>query len=250
MQPNTPPQPGPRGAGRPAEIDDAMRHPNLPLWMAMIRQIQHPANGNERVLDYGCGEGQFLRVLNRMRPYAEGLGVDIDTEALQRGRASLQDDEPIEFGMPDLLRQEDWTFDQIFVQEVFWMIEDLPGLAEQLHGLLRDRGECYATMGCHIGNPLWEHRKAWLVGKGFTAFDYSIDQVAKIFYEAGFEVAVKRLPVDEFTVYHPEHTPTMTSSLEEQIKATAEHKMLFHFRRDDAWRSGERGPGRDISQIN
>ena len=159
MQPNSPP---PSGAGRPVEIDDAMRHPNLPLWMAMIRQIQRPSSGRERVLDYGCGEGQFLRVLNRMRPFAEGLGVDIDTEALQRGRASLQDDEPIEFGMPDLLTTEEWCFDQVFVQEVFWMIEDLPELAGRLHGLIRDHGECYATVGCHVDNPLWEHRKAWL----------------------------------------------------------------------------------------
>ena len=42
----------------------------------------------------------------------------------------------------------------------------------------------------------------------------------------------------------------MTSSLAEQITATAEHKMLFHFRRDDRIRSGEGGQLRDISLIN
>ena len=216
----------------------------------MIRQIKTPPSGRETVLDYGCGEGQFLRVLHRMRPFAEGVGVDIDTTALERGRATMSDNEPIELGVPDLLNQVERRFDQVFVQEVFWMIEDLAELAGRLHSLTKDGGECYATMGCHVGNPLWEHRKDWLQGQGFTAFDYSIDEVAKIFYEAGFEVGVKRLPVDEWAVYNPVHTPTMTSSLAEQIAATAEHKMLFHFRRDDQMRSGDGGQARDISLIN
>lgn len=216
----------------------------------MIRQLRAPSTGREVVLDYGCGEGQFLRVLHRLRPFAKGVGVDIDSSALERGRASLAETEPIELGLPDLLVQKNWCFDQVFVQEVFWMIEDLPELAGRLHSMTRDTGECYATMGCHLGNPLWQHRKAWLQKQGFTAFDYSIDQVAKIFYEAGYEVGVKRLPVDEWAVYHPVHTPMMTSSLAEQVAATAEHKMLFHFRRDDRMRSGDCGPARDISLIN
>ena len=253
QSPNDFPQDSPPSPGGPPSqprLDASMQHPNLPLWMGMIRQIQSPPRGNEVVLDYGCGEGQFLRVLNRLRPFAEGVGIDIDTAALERGRMTLCEDEPIELGVPDLLGQNDWEFDQVFVQEVFWMIEDLPELATRLHSLTRDTGDCYATMGCHVGNPLWEHRKSWLQGQGFTPFDYSIDDVAKIFYQAGYEVGVKRLPVDEWAVYHPVHTPTMTRSLAEQIAATAEHKMLFHFRRDDRMRSGERGEMRDISLIN
>lgn len=216
----------------------------------MIRQIRTKHRGDESVLDYGCGEGKFLWVLHRLRPFAEGVGVDIDPAALDRGRASLRDDEPIEFGLPDLLERQPRSFDQVFVQEVFWMIGDLALLAKKLHSLTRDLGECYATMGCHVDNPLWSHRKAWLKEKGFTAFDYSIDETAKIFHEAGFDVGVKRLQVDEFINYHPEYTPTMTSSLVEQISAAAEHKMLFHFRRDDRGRAGERGQGRDASLIN
>ena len=77
-----------------------MRHPNLPVWTAMIRQIQRPATGRERMLDFGCGEGQFLGVLYRLRPFAEGVGIDIDTAALERCRDSLQNDEPIDLGMP------------------------------------------------------------------------------------------------------------------------------------------------------
>jgi SAM-dependent methyltransferase len=244
-----PPQnsnPGSSG-GSPPRLDASMQHPNLPLWTAMIGQLQRRARGNEKVLDYGCGEGQFLRVLHRTRPFAEGVGVDIDSTALERGRATLTEDEPIELGAPDLLNQQPWSFDLVFAQEVFWMIEDLGELAARLHSLTKNGGECYATVGCHVGNPLWEHRKAWLQEQGFTAFDYSIDDVAKVFFEAGFEVGVKRLPVDEFTGYHPVHTPMMTRSLAEQVAATAEHKMLFHFRRDDELRNDER---RDVSLIN
>jgi hypothetical protein len=124
------------------------------------------------------------------------------------------------------------------------MIEDLPALAKMLHRVLKDKGEYYATMGCHIENPLWVHRRNVLRTEGVRYFDYSLDEVADIFYAAGFEVGLKRLPVEYFNIYHPEFTRRRAQSLSRLVQTSHDHKMLFYFRRDDERREASRPPAK------
>jgi len=210
---------------------------NITFWTAMIREIIPPHNGREVVLDYGCGSGGFLRLLHQMRPIARGLGVDVDAEMLAKAREERRQGEPLDYSTPDALNGIEQHFDFIFSQEVFWMIDDLPALARTLYRVLKDKGEYYATMGCHIENPLWPHRRRLLQEEGQRPFDYSLDQVADIFYTAGFEVGLKRLPVEYFNIFHPEFTRRRAQSLSRLVETTYEHKMLFYFRRDDEWRA-------------
>jgi len=202
----------------------------------MIHEIIPPQTGKEVVLDYGCGDGSFLRLLHQMRPISEGVGVDIDSQALDRARSNLRPGEPLSYGEPTRLDGLCEYFDLIFSQEVFWMIEDLPKLASTLFRVLKDRGEYYATMGCHIENPLWVHRRRLLSEEGIRYFDYSLDEVADVFFQAGFEVGLKRLPVDYFNIFHPKFTRDRAQSLSKLVETTHENKMLFYFRRDKEWR--------------
>jgi len=209
---------------------------NVTFWTAMVKEIIPPHSGTERVLDFGCGDGQFLRLLNNMRPFASGLGVDIDEDCLKTALANLPDGEPITYGDPKLLDGMSEEFDLAFSQEVFWMIEDLPTLAKTVFRVLKEKGEFYATMGCHIENPIWPHRRRLLKEQGFNVFDYSLDEVVSVFYDAGFEVGVKRLPVDYFNIVHPKYTRERAQSVSKLVETTYEHKMLFYFRRDTEWR--------------
>jgi SAM-dependent methyltransferase len=227
-------------SGKPWHLYDAYENGiesgNLTFWTALIHEIIPPNTGHDVVLDYGCGDGQFLRLLHRMRPMARGLGVDIDTVALEQARKNRREGEPLEYNSPDALNNLDQHFDFIFTQEVFWMVEDLPTLARTLFRVLKDKGEYYATMGCHIENPLWPHRRRLLQEKKIRVFDYSLDQVADVFYAAGFEVGLKRLPVEYFNIFHPKFTRERAQSLSRLVETTHEHKMLFYFRRDEEWR--------------
>jgi hypothetical protein len=81
-----------------------------------------------------------------------------------------------------------------------------------------------------------------LVEEGLRCFDYSLDQVADIFYAAGFEVGLKRLPVEYFNIYHPEFTRRRAQSLSRLVQTSHDHKMLFYFRRDDGHREASRQP--------
>jgi len=167
---------------------------------------------------------------------SQGLGVDVDEKALAKARESVREGEPLEYSTPDKLAGLEQHFDFIFSQEIFWMVEDLPELARTLFKTLKEKGEYYATMGCHIENPLWVHRRKVLQEEGVPFFDYSLDQVADVFYAAGFEVGLKRLPVEYFSMYHPEFTKRRAQSLSKLVETTHDHKMLFSFRRDSEWR--------------
>jgi SAM-dependent methyltransferase len=210
---------------------------NITFWTAMVNEIIPPHTGQEIVLDYGCGDGQFLRLLHNMRPFAAGLGLDVDAEMVEKARRSVREGEPIEYASPEAIADVAERFDLAFSQEVFWMIEDLPALARTMFRVMKDKGEYYATMGCHIENPLWPHRRRLLEEGGCQVFDYSLDEVADVFYNAGFEVGLKRLPVEYFNLFHPEFTRRRAQSLSRLVATTHEHKMLFYFRRDEEWRS-------------
>ena len=85
-------------------------------------------------------------------------------------------------------------------------------------------------MGSHIENPLWsKRRKIIRAEESYKAYDYSIEEVAEIFYTAGFEVGIKRLPVEYFLVYHPEVTKNFSNSLLDLVNTTYNNKMLFSF---------------------
>ena len=138
---------------------------NITFWTAMVNEVIPPHTGQEVVLDYGCGDGQFLRLLHNMRPFSHGLGVDIDPVSLEKARQVLRAGEPIKYGTPAALEGVVGKFDLVFSQEVFWMIKDLEALARTIYRVVKDKGEYNATVGCHIENPLWPHRRRLLTGR-------------------------------------------------------------------------------------
>ena len=225
----------------PWHISDAHRigieSGNITFWIAMVHEIVRQHSSDEVVLDYGCGDGQFLRLLNSMRPFARGLGIDVDLDKVSEASDAVREGEPIAYAGPEALNGESQSFDLAFSQEVFWMVEDLEELAQRIYGVMKEGGEYYATMGCHIENPLWLHRRRLLKEEGYRVYDRSLDEVADIFHRVGFEVGLKRLPVEYFNLFDPEFTRARAQSLSRLVETTSEHKMLFYFRRDEDWRN-------------
>ena len=66
----------------------------------------------------------------------------------------------------------------------------------------------------------------------YPVYDYSLHEVTEIFHKAGFEVCLKRLPMEYFAIYHPNIVKEF-GSLSHLVTHCVDHKMLFCFYKNE-----------------
>jgi len=211
---------------------------NLSFWVSMIKESQKviKENLNKKILDFGCGNGKFLHLYDLMDEFSEGYGIDLNEKLIKKAKKNNHNPK-IKYALSNDKFFEDKKeyFDVVYSQEVIYTIKDLKSHAENIFNSLKKGGFYFATMGSHIQNPLWALRretikKDYKEGNiNYYPYDYSLDEVANIFYEVGFEVGLKRLPVEYFLIYHPKITREFSNSLYDLVQNTTDYKMLFLF---------------------
>lgn len=206
---------------------------NLPFWISMIKESQKVLKPeiSRNVLDFGCGGGKFLQLFVLLDSLNYGLGLELDSKLIEIANQK-NSNKSVEYKLydSDLLKNCNEYFDVAYSQEVIYTIKDLKKHAKEIFDSLKKGGFYFSTMGSHIQNPLWSKRRALIrAEEKYYAYDYSIEEVAEIFYSVGFEVGLKRLPVEYFLVYHPEITKNFSNSLIDLVNTTYENKMLFSF---------------------
>ena len=216
-------------------------HPNLIFWIAMIKESLKiiPKNDQRNILDFGCGDGKFLHLFEMIDEYKNGYGIELSEELIQEANSLKKENMNYEKYSQDFFHNKKEYFDVVYSQEVLYTIEDLKSHATEIFNIVKPDGYYFATMGSHIQNPLWAHRRDFIRedyknGKShYYAYDYSLDEVAKIFHEVGFEVGIKRLPLEYFMVYGDGVTREFSNSLYDLVKTSEEEKMLFLFWKPD-----------------
>jgi SAM-dependent methyltransferase len=212
-------------------------HPNLIFWISMIKESLKIAPNNEQknILDFGCGDGKFLHLYAMMDKFENGYGIELSEELINEANKEKQNNMNYEKYSKEFFDNKKNYFDIVYSQEVIYTIEDLKMHAKEIFNIVKPDGYYFATMGSHIQNPLWSHRRDVIredfnQGKShYFAYDYSLDEVAKIFKEVGFEVGLKRLPLEYFMVYGENITREFSNSLYDLVKTSEEEKMLFLF---------------------
>lgn len=206
---------------------------NLPFWISMIKESKKVLKPNTKksVLDFGCADGKFLQLLDLMDDLEDGLGIDLDEKLIEIAQKKYDKSHiNYEISKQKTLAKYDEYFDVVYSQEVIYTIKDLKGHAKEIFSSLKKGGFYFATIGSHIQNPLWDKRRKMIrEEESYYAYDYSIEEVAEIFYSVGFEVGIKRLPVEYFLVYHPKLTKEFSNSLLDLVDTTYENKMFFSF---------------------
>jgi SAM-dependent methyltransferase len=105
------------------------------IFLRVLDRELGAGRAERRVLDVGCGTGTMLSYLGR---YGQAEGVDADEQAVrfchERGLDRVQ---RVENGS---LPFEDATFDLVTALDVIEHIEDAPGIARELHRVLRPGG--------------------------------------------------------------------------------------------------------------
>ena len=106
--------------------------------------------GDETVLDAGCGSGRVTRLLLDRLPSGRVIGVDASPSMIESAREALPD--RTEFIVSDLLDLElTDEVDVVFSNATFHWILDHRHLFERLHAALRPGGQLEAQCG-GIGN--------------------------------------------------------------------------------------------------
>ena len=209
-------------------------HGNLPFWVSILKESQKliPPNQKLNVLDFGCAEGKFLQIIDLFFNISCCVGVDYDKDLIEVAQINNQN-QFIEYITDDQLSSTLITkkefFDVVYSQEVLYTLEDLNHHAQVIYSVLKNRGFYFATIGCHTDNPFWIKRREIIKqGEKYPVYDYSLHEVTEIFHKAGFEVCLKRLPMEYFAVYHPNIVKEF-GSLSHLVTHCIDYKMLFCF---------------------
>jgi SAM-dependent methyltransferase len=210
----------------PAE-EEAMGAVHAPVWRRMIDvSVPHDLH-DSTILDYGCNQGGFLRMLYDRHPFKSAVGIDIARESVARAEL-LKGHRPIDYKITDRASALGRSFDYVFSHEVLYLLENLAAHANDMKAALRPGGAYVAAMGCHTDSAVWPRwRKLIADTSSIPIFDHSLDAVAKAFSETGFTVAVRPLDLDAFmpvtvgSAYFPK--------VVDQLRYYSQDKVLFRF---------------------
>ena len=129
---------------------DAAAYDRLPIpmtgWgLAVLERL--PLDGDERVLDAGCGTGQVTAALRDRLPGGEVIALDASTSMLERARDRLGDDR-VTYLLHDLLEPIPIEpVDAILSTATFHWVPDHDRLFANLANVLRPGGHLTAQCG-------------------------------------------------------------------------------------------------------
>jgi SAM-dependent methyltransferase len=174
-----------------ADEDAEMQDEHGFIWQAMLDTVDIDLAGR-RVLDAGCNQGGFLRLLAARCGIAAGYGYDPAAGAIADAR-SLTRELPLSFEAADTVPAGWDGFEVAFSHEVLYLIHDLPAHAAAIHRALAPGAPYYAVIGVHAGSPGIPPWHADNADRLNLPKLYSLDDVIGAFTGAGFDAAASRL---------------------------------------------------------
>ncbi len=178
--------------------EDAMGATHAPIWRRMMDVSVPHDLAQSTVLDYGCNQGGFLRLLHDRHPFKSAVGIDIARESVARA-GLLKGHRPLNYKVGDQAAALGQAFDLAFSHEVIYLLPDPAAHARDIKAALRPGGAYVAAMGCHTDSALWPRwRKLIAESSSIPIYDHSLEDVSKAFAEAGFNVSIRPLAHDAF----------------------------------------------------
>jgi len=206
--------------------DEVMQDEHGFIWRAMLEMVDTDLSGS-KVLDAGCNQGGFLRLLFDEASIAEGFGYDPAPGAIEDARR-LAGTLPLTFETSESVPQGWSGFDVAFSHEVLYLLHDLPSHATAIYSSLVTGASYFATIGVHADSALmtaWHRDNA-------IALDlpgpYRLDDVAGVFKATGFDVAVGRLPF-RFVPVDAHRGDVADSRLSSWLDYYSRDKVMFRF---------------------
>jgi SAM-dependent methyltransferase len=108
----------------------------------IILDLLRPAG--KRILDLGCGEGYFSRIL-KSRQAQRVVGVDVAEELIEKARAQDPDGDYLVFDIDRDEIGEPQGFDSVIANMVLMDVHDLDLVLRKIHAWLRPEGQLIAS---------------------------------------------------------------------------------------------------------
>ena len=129
-----------------AESYDRHAAPQLAWGQIVLERLD--LNGDETVLDAGCGSGKVTAMLLERLPEGRVIGVDASPEMIEKAEAAIGGDPRVELRVGNLLDLEvDEPVDAIFSSAVFHWVLEHERLFQRLHAALRPGGRLETQCG-------------------------------------------------------------------------------------------------------
>jgi trans-aconitate methyltransferase len=212
-----------------AADDAAMQEEHGFIWRAMLDTIDIELAGR-RVLDAGCNQGGFLRLLADTCGIAAGYGFDPASGAIADARR-LAGTRPLTFETADTV-PDGWSgFDVAFSHEVLYLLHDHVSHAAAMFAALAPGAPYFAVMGVHAGSRLMAEWHASAAAELGMPKLYDLNEVVDVFANAGFEVSVARLAMKFVPVSEHEGGHQHRDGLIDWLDYYAHDKVMFRFTR-------------------
>ncbi|WP_300063573.1 bifunctional 2-polyprenyl-6-hydroxyphenol methylase/3-demethylubiquinol 3-O-methyltransferase UbiG [uncultured Roseobacter sp.] len=183
--------------------EDSMTDEHAWIWREMIDCIPHADLSQAKVLDIGCNQGGFLRMLYDTQPFAEGVGVDLAQDRIALADAA-KGARPLSYLATDTLADAGTGFDLAFSHEVIYLIEDLEDHARQVAAVLKPGGTYDAITCCHADSPLWAGWRPKIAAfSNIPVPNHSVADIAAAFRAAGLDLSISRFLARAFIPNEP-----------------------------------------------
>ncbi|MEM1074714.1 MAG: class I SAM-dependent methyltransferase [Pseudomonadota bacterium] len=212
--------------------EDSMTDEHAWIWREMIDIIPRQELSSARILDIGCNQGGFLRMLYDARPFASGVGVDLARDRVALANAA-KGDRPLAYMASDKLEDAGGGFDMAFSHEVIYLIGDLEDHARQVAAVLKPGGHYDAVTCCHADSPLWSRWRPKIAEFSNIAVpNHSVADIAGAFRAAGLEVSISRFLANAFIPNEPPTDYFLTDV--ERLETYARWKLCFRCVKPDS----------------
>jgi len=121
-----------------------------------------------KVLEVGCGAGQFIRAIKKRRPELECYGCDISETTIQKAK-SIFDGVEYNLSEESIFPYEDSSFDTILIYDVLEHVENPDEILKEVRRVLKGGGQFYMFVPCE-GDSLsyWNFLRKIGIGKDLT----------------------------------------------------------------------------------
>lgn len=174
-------------------------------WQKIIRQLDEKEITDQRVLDFGCNQGGFLRTLYETYPFSSGIGVDLAKKAIEVAKLR-QGGYPISYYQTGDILSLGEVFDVVMSTSVLYLIEDLPAHFKMISAVLAEQGVYYASFTDMTKNPSFEYMREKIDRYGATKMqNKSLTEVVDELLAAGFSVELRKEQTEsvyDVTEYH------------------------------------------------